>query len=168
VLLSILDQVASLRAIGSQTHPALVATIQSQQAALEKLAEQLAALKEHSGLSSCSEGALSTGRAGAEAAAAAAFLTTPGAPAPVAGPSAAAAEEVEGGVTSDTTAGDGGRLAARVGVLEGQVAGALRALGLLRDRLLPLQEYLDSSQAMMRELQVGGSGGGVCVGGWGD
>jgi hypothetical protein len=132
-----------------------VATIQSQQAALEKLAEQLAALKEHSGLSSSSEASLSRGRAGAGAAAAAAFLSTPGAPAPVAGEDAIAVTSTPGDTSGDAL-GDGGRLAARVAALEGQVSGALRALGLLRDRLLPLQEYLDSSQAMMRELQVGG------------
>lgn len=177
----ILDQMASLRAIGSATHPAIAETLQKHEAQLAELREAqqgitaaISALT--GGLVDTTElqpaqapGAISTTpqqhpvaaaaeESQSERAPAAANLAGSSSldPAPVVAPAAAGAETGE--VVQQVPGGVAvyeGELSHRLLDVESRLAAGLKVLSAVRSKMSPLQEVADATQSMMRELQVG-------------
>jgi hypothetical protein len=161
-LLVILDQVASLRAIGSATHPAIAETLHKHEAQLAELREAQQGI--HAAISAL------TGDADVTKVFSTAVLSGPVnvAPAgadtePAAEPasSSAAAEVATDGGSAQGAAADSsspavfeGEAAHRLADLESRLAAGLKVLAAVRGKLSPLQEVADATQSMMRELQV--------------
>jgi hypothetical protein len=182
-LLVILDQMASLRAIGSATHPAIAETLQKHEAQLAELREAqqgiapaISALT--GGLVDTTElqpaqgpSAISTTpqQHPVAATAAAEESQSEGAPAAAAGSSslepepmvvaaAAAAGAGTGQVVQQGSGGGAtyeGELSHRLLDVEARLAAGLKVLSAVRSKMSPLQEVADATQSMMRELQVG-------------
>lgn len=176
-LLCILDQVASLRAIGSTTHPAISDTLHKHEAQLAELREAQQAIQ-------AAIAVMAAGSSGFTASVFDAALEGAAAASPPSGlrPTAAAAAseglaavgeqsqqrlQAEGSseaAATPSTAGSSqqpeqqlyeGELGHRLADVEARLAAGLRVLSAVRNKLPPLQVVADATQGMMRELQVG-------------
>jgi hypothetical protein len=180
-LLCILDQVASLRAIGSATHPAIAEKLQRHEAQLAELREAqqgiLAAINALTGADDASAAAAQVSRplTGSVYSTPTATAVTKQPPAAALSPegeraaeAARAAAEPEAGAQQGGSAEVSteqqqhpsgpaayeGELAHRLADVEGRLASGLKVLAAVRVKLSPLQEVADATQSMMRELQV--------------
>lgn len=168
-LLCILDQVASLRAIGSATHPAIAEKLHKHEVQLAQLKEAqqgiMAAISALSGGAEVTQVLSVPAVATAECASppdsrvsaspAASPATSPAASSDSNPAAAAAAEEGVGAdVAQQSGPGYEGELGHRLADVEGRLAAGLKVLSAVRSKLSPLQEVADATQSMMRELQV--------------
>lgn len=152
VLLGILDQVASLRAIGSATHPAINEALQRHESQIVKLLEAIQQLQIQkpqvviaAGGENTAEmiaGSLAAGSSTTsstevdESAASSSRRTSTAAPAPDTG-EAAATSSAAAAPAGETYAGEYNQ---RLSLLEVQLTSGLKVLSGLKDKLAPIQE----------------------------
>jgi NTP pyrophosphatase (non-canonical NTP hydrolase) len=154
LLLSILDQVAALRAIGSATHPAITQALQRHD---DQLAAIMLALDRHGvvqqNTGEAAGGAIMNATAAGDAIAP--ITLSPSTPAAVLPVAPAADSDVTGPIAANV-AGEAfsGEYGQRLSALEIKLSSGLKVLSGLRTRLAPLQEVADATQSMLRELQV--------------
>jgi hypothetical protein len=159
-LLCILDQVASLRAIGSATHPAIAEKLQKHEAQLAELKEAqqgiFAAISALNGSSDFARIPSMPLVTTAEPAAASdgSPSASPAASEGSSPPAATTAGAECGEVNQQPGPAYEGELAHRLADVEGRLAAGLKVLSAVRSKLSPLQEVADATQSMMRELQV--------------